>query len=157
MAHVEERKFLGYRLLRGGKLGLSPKSLERAKERIRQITRRNRGIGLRQMIGELNTFLSGWVTYFRHAACRTYLNELDGWVRRKLRCMRLKQCKRTKPIADFLRRLGVGERSAWLTALSGKGWWRLSATPATQAGMSTTWFASLGLVGLVHRFDTLQV
>ena len=67
VAHVEERKFLGYRLLRGGRLGLAPKSLERAQDRIRQITRRNRGIGIARMIEALNSFLSGWVTYFRYA------------------------------------------------------------------------------------------
>jgi hypothetical protein len=89
VAYIEERTFLGHRLLGGGKLGIAPKSLERAKDRIRQITRRNRGIRLDRMIRELNSFLTGWVTYFRYAACKTYLAELDGWVRRKLRCVRL--------------------------------------------------------------------
>ena len=68
-----------------------------------QITRRNRGVSLEQVIGELNSFLTGWVTYFRHAACKTHLNEMDDWLRRKLRCVRLKQCKRRRPLADFLR------------------------------------------------------
>src|SRR5688572_14667405 len=96
VAYVEERKFLGHRLLSGGRLGIAPKSLERAKDRVRQITRRNRGVSVGQMTSELNTFLTGWVTYFRHAACKTHLTELDGWIRRKLRCVRLKHCKRTK-------------------------------------------------------------
>jgi len=156
VAYIEERKFLGHRLLKGGRQGIAPKSLERAKERIRQITRRSRGQNLRRTISDLNTYLTGWVTYFRHAACKTHLAALDGWIRRKLRCLRLKQCKRVKAIATFLRRLGVGEKDAWLTALSGKGWWRLSKTPATQAGMSTTWFAKLGLINLVHRYETLN-
>jgi RNA-directed DNA polymerase len=156
VAYIEERKLLGYRLLGGGKLGIAPTSLERAKERIRSITRRNRGISLDRMIRELNSFLTGWVTYFRHAACKTHLTELDGWIRRKLRCVRLKQCKRTKPIADFLRRLGVPLRNAWLTALSGKGWWRLSASPSATQAMSNQWLESLGLVNLVQRYATLQ-
>ena len=102
VASIEECKFLGHRLLGGGPLGIAPKSLERAKDRIREITRRNRGIGLARMISELNSFVSGWVIYFRHAACRSHLTELDGWIRRKLRCVRLKQCKRTKPLVNFL-------------------------------------------------------
>jgi len=61
VAHVSERKFLGYRLLAGGRLDIAPKSLERAKDRIRQITRRNRGGSLRRMIGGLNSFLTGWL------------------------------------------------------------------------------------------------
>jgi RNA-directed DNA polymerase len=156
VAFVEERKFLGYRLLGGGRLGIAPASLQRSKQRIRQITRRNRGIGIERMIGELNSYLSGWVTYFRHAACKGHLEGLDGWVRRKLRCVRLKQCKRFKTVRDFLHREGVSLRNAWLTALSGKGWWRLSGTPSANQAMSNQWFEELGLVNLVQRYATLQ-
>src|SRR5215468_3395519 len=82
VAKTEERKSLGYRLLSGGRLGIAPKSLDRARERIRQITRRNRGVSVGQMTSELNSYLTGWVIYFRHAACKTHLTELDGWIRR---------------------------------------------------------------------------
>jgi RNA-directed DNA polymerase len=156
VAFCEERKSLGYRLLGGGKLGIAPASLQRAEQRIRQITGRNRGIGIDRMIGELNSSLTGWVTYFRHAACKGHLEGLDGWVRRKLRCVRLKQCKRTEPICDFLHRRGVSLRNAWLTALSGKGWWRLSGTPSANQAMGNQWFGELGLVNLVQRYETLQ-
>lgn len=156
VAYIEERKFLGHRLLGGGKLGIAPKSLGRAKDRIRQITRRNRGISLDGMIDDLNAFLTGWVTYFRHAACRSHLDGLDRWLRRKLRCVRLKQCKRTKSIADFLRRQGVPQVNAWITALSGKGWWRLADSPSAKHAMPLQWFDSLGLVRLVQRYVKLQ-
>ena len=66
VAAVSERKFLGYRLLGDGRLTVAPASLQRAKSRVRQITRRNRGIRFERMIGELNSFTTGWVTYFRH-------------------------------------------------------------------------------------------
>jgi len=156
VARVEERKFLGYRLLSDGRLGIAPKSLERAKERIRGITRRNRGISLERMIRELNSFLTGWVTYFRYAAMKSHLVDLDGWVRRKLRCVRLKQCKRVKPMVDFFVRQGVLLRTAWCTALSGKGWWRKSGTPAANQAMATSWWEKLGLVNLVCRYEALQ-
>jgi RNA-directed DNA polymerase len=71
VAAVMERSFLGYRLLPGGRLGLPPKSLDRVKETLRRITRRNRGISLERMVGELNGFTTGWVTYFLHAACKS--------------------------------------------------------------------------------------
>lgn len=156
VARVEERKFLGYRLLGDGRLGVAPKSLERAKGRIREITRRNRGISLERMIRELNSFMTGWVTYFRHAAMKSHLTELDGWVRRKLRCVRLKQCKRVKPMADFFVRQGVSLRAAWCTALSGKGWWRKSGTQAATQAMPNSWWEKLGLVNLVGRYESLQ-
>lgn len=156
VAHIEERKFLGHRLLRGGTLGIAPKSLERAKARIREITGRSRGISFGQVIRELNSFLTGWVTYFRYAACKSHLTALDSWIRRKLRCVRMKQCKRTKTIADFLSRLGVPTWNAWRTALSGKGWWRLAGSPSVTQAMTDQWFTSLGLVNLVQRYVTFQ-
>jgi hypothetical protein len=70
VAPVGERKFLGHRLLLNGKLGIAPKSIQRAKQKIRQITRRNRGVSLARVIVELNLFLVGWITYYRYAACR---------------------------------------------------------------------------------------
>jgi RNA-directed DNA polymerase len=156
VAHVSERKFLGHRLLSGGRLGVAPKSLERAKDRIRQITRRNRGVSLRAMIGELNSFLAGWVTYFRYAECRGHLQRLDEWIRRKLRCVRLKQRKRRKSIADFLRGLGVPEWRAWILACSGKGWWRMAGTPQASEAMPLAWFQSQGLLSLTARYTALR-
>ncbi|MGH2356426.1 MAG: reverse transcriptase domain-containing protein, partial [Candidatus Limnocylindria bacterium] len=156
VAPVWERSFLGHRLLSDGRLGLAPKSLDRAKERLRRITRRNRGIALERMIGEVNSFTTGWVTYFRHAACKGALRGLDEWLRRKLRCVRLKQCKRAKPIADFLVTCGVPARRAWLLAVSGKGWWRRSGSPPATEAMTLQWFASLGLVSLSAHHAALQ-
>jgi RNA-directed DNA polymerase len=156
VAYVEERQFLGYRILRGGRLGVAPRSLKRAKKRIREITRRNRGISLERMIQELNSYLTGWVTYFRYAACKSHLRQMDEWIRRKLRCVRLKQRKRVKAIADFLQRLGVPERSAWRLALSGKGWWRKAGSPQACQAMTIAWFREQGLVNLTERYVELQ-
>jgi RNA-directed DNA polymerase len=121
VAHVQERKFLGYRLLRDGKLGVAPKSVERMKGRIRSITRRNRGVSFERVMSELRSFLTGWLAYFRYARCRTTLRDIDPWLRHKLRCYRLKQCKRIKAIHDFLHRLGVPSWRVWITASTGKG------------------------------------
>jgi RNA-directed DNA polymerase len=156
VAPVSERSFLGHRLLPGGRLGIAPKSLARAKDRLRQITRRNRGISLDRMIGEVNGFATGWVTYFRHAACKTALLELDEWLRHKVRCVRLKQCKRAKPMVDFLVKLGVPAQRAWPLAVSGKGWWRRSQSPPAHEAMNTTWFTEVGLISLSTRHAVLQ-
>jgi RNA-directed DNA polymerase len=156
VAHVEERKFLGYRLLRGGKLGVAPKSIERMKDRIRSITRRNRGTSFERVVSELRSFLTGWLSYFRYARCRTVLRDTDQWLRHKLRCYRLKQCKRVKAIHDFLHRLGVPNWRAWITASTGKGWWRLAGTPSAHEAMDTQWFHDQGLISLVQQYDALQ-
>jgi RNA-directed DNA polymerase len=156
VAYVSEVKFLGYRILPGGRLAIAPESLKRVKDRIRQITRRNRGISLAAMIQQLNSYLTGWVTYFRLAECKSHLKRLDEWIRRKLRCVRLKQCKRVKTIADFLQSLGVPEWRSWLLALSGKGWWRMSGSPQAHEAMKKAWFQVEGLVDLVDRYVWLQ-
>ena len=156
VAHVEERSFLGHRLLRGGGLGVAPKSLARAKERLRRLTRRNRGIALERMIGEVNGFTTGWVTYFRHAACRTALVGLDEWIRRKLRCVRLKQCKRPKAIAALRIGNGVPAGRVRLLAGMGKGWWRRSGTPPAHEAMDLAWFRGQRLVSLAARHAALQ-
>jgi len=156
VAHVQERKFLGYRLLQGGALGIAPASLKRVKDRIRQITRRNRGVSMERVIRELNEYLTGWVTYFRLARCRSHLRQLDSWLRRKVRCYRLKQRKRAKPIADFLMEQGVPEWRSWLLSLSGKGWWRMSGSPQANEAMSTQWFQKVGLINLTSRYLLLH-
>jgi RNA-directed DNA polymerase len=156
VAHVRERKFLGYRLFADGTLGIAPLSVQRAKARIRQITRRNRGISFERAIGELNSFTTGWVTYFRYAKAKSIPTEMDGWVRRKLRCIRLKQRKRAMSIASFLQRLGVPKNRSWTTAACGKGWWRMAKTPAAQQAMSNRWFEDQGFITFTHRYLELQ-
>jgi RNA-directed DNA polymerase len=156
VAKVSERKFLGYRLLSDGQLTIAPQSLKRAKDRIRQITRRNRGIPLEGMIRELNAFTTGWVTYFRLAAGKSHFRNLDGWIRRKLRCVRLKQRRRAKSIAAFLQSLGVPKNQSWTTAACGKGWWRMSGTPSAQHGMTNQWFESQGYKSLEVRYLSFQ-
>lgn len=155
-ASILERKFLGHRLLPGGKLGVAPQSLVRAQQKVRELTKRNRGVSLQQMVSELNSFLTGWVTYYRHARCRSHLTRLDEWIRHRLRCVQLKQRKRAKPISDFLISCGVPAHSAWVLALSGTGWWRKAGSPPAQHAMTTAWFQRLGLVSLTNRYAELQ-
>jgi len=156
VAPVGERKFLGHRLLLNGKLGIAPKSIKRAKEKIRQITGRNRGVSFSQVIAELNSFQRGWIHYYRYAACRGTLLRLDEWIRRKLRCLRLKQRKRGRSIAGFLRKLGVPHFQASRLASSGKGSWRLARSPQVQVAMSIGWHSKLGLVPLTMQYDSLR-
>ena len=156
VAHVQERKFLGYRLLAGGRLAIAPQSLTRAKERIREITRRNRGIRLERMISELNRFLRGWVTYFRHASAKVHLDRMDEWIRRKLRCVRLKQRKRGRSVTALLISLGVPPWRARKLGGSGRGWWRMAGSPQAHEAMSNQWFREQGLVSLAGQYLELQ-
>jgi hypothetical protein len=147
--------FLGHSLLRGGKLGLSRSSEERLKMKLKSITRRNRGVSFEQILRELEMLLRGWLQYFKYASMKGKLEKLDGWLRRRLKCYRLKQCKRVIGIVRFLTSLGVEETLSWRTALSGKGWWRLSNSPALNIGMNNVWFAKQGYYSLSDSYKQL--
>lgn len=158
VAPVGQRQFLGHRLGKRGALGIGRKSLARAKDRLRDITRRNRGdCSAEQMIAEVNRFVIGWVTYYRHARCKSTLQDLDGWVRRRLRCVRLKRCKRVRTIVDFLVENGVKRANALKLACSGKGWWRLSHSQQATQAMPAAWFEAQGVVSMAGRHAALNL
>jgi hypothetical protein len=94
VAKSKECTFLGYTIGSKGKLWISKKSKERIKTRIKTLTKRNRGRKLEVVIKEHNQMLRGWLMYFRLAEAKNWCKETEGWLRRKLRCYRLKQCKR---------------------------------------------------------------
>jgi len=157
VAPVRERTFLGYRLLNDGRLTVAPKSIERAKDRIRRISWRSRGRSLDQVINELNVFLKGWLNYYRLAEMRSLCAELDSWIRRKLRCYKLKQRKRGSSIVTLLMNLGVNETQARQLGSSGKGWWRLSRTEIVHRALGNDWFKHQGLMSLKEQWALLNV
>lgn len=151
-----DMNYLGHRFTNGGKILLSETSENRLKEKVRELTKRNRGRSMESIIEDLNRKLGGWINYFRLAQMKSKMQQLDGWIRRKLRCYRLKQCKRAIGIARFLNKLGVPLKRAWTTATSRKGWWRNSATPACSEAMSTKWFEQMGLINLTQYYQRVQ-
>ena len=151
VAHVTKRKFFGYSFRVDGELKVANQSLVKFKKRIRELTSRNRGRELEHVIKELNQYLNGWISYFRLSANISVFKELDSWIRRRLRCYRLKQRKRTYSVYKFLVELGVSVQNAWKLAKSSKGWWRLSLNPNIHTAMSNDWFDKCGLVSLEKK------
>jgi len=146
--------FLGHSILSKGEVGLSKQSEQRLKDKVREVTKRNKGISLEEMLQQLRTKLQGWLNYFCHAKMGSKMEALDGWIRRRLKCFRLKQCKRRIGIVRWLRKLGVEETLSWRTALSGKRWWRLSNSPALNIGMNKMWFAQQGYYSLSENYKS---
>ena len=140
-----ELNFLGYSIYGRGKLGISRESFDRFKEKLRRITRRNRGISLDQLIHGLNLVLRGWLNYFRLASMKFKLERLVLWLRRRIRCFRIKQCKRAKGIIKFLCSRGVPKWRTLLIASSGKGWYKLACSPPVHEAMNLAWFDDIGL------------
>lgn len=140
-----ELNFLGHSIFGKGKLGLSKPSMERFKGKLKAKTSRSRGISLEQMIKEVNLLTKGWLMYFKGCQMKGKLEGIMSWLRRRVRCFRLKQCKRAKGIAKFLQKLKVPEWRSWLLASSSKGWYHKSNTPQAHEAMNLNWFASIGL------------
>lgn len=156
VCEVRQPKFLGHTIQNDGNLIIAKKSIERFKEKVRTITKRNRGISLEQLISELTPIMRGWLTYFRNARCKKMVQNLDAWIRRKLRCFRIKQCKRVITLQRFLESRGVDSWQSWILSLSGKGHWRKSSCPQVHQAMGNKWFDEIGLYNLSLNYVRLN-
>jgi RNA-directed DNA polymerase len=144
--YCSEVKFLGYTMLPGGGIRVSDKSLNSLKDKVREITKRNRGVKFSQVIEELNTVIIGWTNYFYLAnKWLSTIRSLDEWIRRKLRCYKLKQCGRKHAIFKLLRNAGIAINSSWNVALYAQGWWNMSKKVAVSQALNLEWFARQGL------------
>jgi RNA-directed DNA polymerase len=158
VAQPRERKFLGQRVLGGREsafLGVHPKSVKRLEDKVRQITRRNRGVKFDQVLSELRSATMGWVNYHRHARCIKLLQRLDGWIRRRLRCYLWKQWKTAKGRARNLRRLGIGRWLAYGTAYNGHGAWTVAGCPAMTQALTNQLMKDKGFESLLERYQAL--
>jgi RNA-directed DNA polymerase len=148
VARPQERKFLGYSFWYGPKSEVrrrvAPKALEKLKERIREITTRNGGRSVTAVIAELRSYLNGWKAYFGKAQTPGVLADLDGWIRRKLRVLQLKQWKRGTTAFRELRKLGAGEDVAARVAKHLRRWWRNSGMLLNTV-LNTRYYDRLGL------------
>lgn len=148
-----ECKFLGFRFVGGkkSKRSIALTALARFKERVRELTRRTRGVTIERMIEQLNRYLVGWRGYYGFCETPSILLELDSWIRRRLRSVVWKQWKRGKKRFAELRRLGVGKDLAAQTAGSAHGPWRISRSPALSYALPNAYFGRRGLAKLIDR------
>lgn len=154
VARASQRDFLGYGLAsNGGKLKVAKHSEQRFKQKVKILMRDGRGQSVQGVIEKLNPLLRGWTSYFRCAEVKGLWQELDGWIRRKLRGRIWRQCKRSFTRAKLLMKRGLAEERAWRSATNGRGaWWNAGASHMNQA-FPKSYFDHMGLVSLV---DTLR-
>ncbi|WP_067936922.1 group II intron maturase-specific domain-containing protein [Alicyclobacillus kakegawensis] len=149
-------RFLGFSF-RSDKLAtirLAPKTIERFKERVRQITSRSRSMPIAERIRQLNAYIMGWVAYYRMAEMKGRCERFDEWIRRRLRMCIWKQWKRVRTRYRELRALRQPEWVVHMTANSRRGPWFM-ARMLNQA-MDKTYFEQLGLRSLQARYLTLR-
>jgi group II intron reverse transcriptase/maturase len=152
-----KRKFLGYRTTtdRKPRLKPDPKSVKRIKLKLKELFRRGRGWSLSRTIRELNPVLRGWGHYYRLADVEGVFEELDQWVRRRLRWLLWRQWKRPRTRAKELQKRGLDLDRAKRSAYNGHGpWWNAGARHMNQA-VPTRTFNQMGLVSLLHQHRRL--
>jgi RNA-directed DNA polymerase len=151
------RKFLGYTFTTHfqPKLKVAVQSVMRFKSRLRELFRIGRGRSLARLIEELRPKLIGWVSYFRKSEVRIAFEELDQWIRRKLRAILWRQWKRNWTRARELERRGLAHDRAWISATCGRGpWWNAGASHMNQA-VPTRHLRQLGLPSLIQELQRL--
>ncbi len=157
VARPWERKFLGYTVTwhREAKLRVAPKSVQRFKDKLRPLLRAGRGRSLRQVIGELKPVIRGWAAYYRMVEVKASFEELDQWLRRKLRCILWRQWKRPRTRFKKLVERGIDRVRAAASAFNGRGpWWNAGASHLNEA-VPTCVFRTLGLVSLLEEHRRL--
>ena len=153
-----KRKYLGFSFLAGkeARIRLAPESVQRVKTKLRELTRRNRSQEMKERIRAINAYLGGWVGYFALAETPSILDDLERWLRRRLRACLWKQWKRVRTRFHKLRGLGLPERVVGYMANTRKGPWRISASPPIQQGLDNTYWAQQGLVDLLERYHQIR-
>ena len=153
VARPQERKFLGFSFTAGPEVKrvIAPKALDRFKRRIREITRRAKGVSIQKTIEELACYMRGWRSYFGFCETPEVLVYLTRWVRLRLRAALWRQWKTPRRRRAALLALGVRSRLASNTAGSGRGPWYLAKSKALSVGLSNAYFKSLGLPTLTEE------
>ncbi len=161
-------KFLGFKLTRvKGGTGLTPhpKALRKFKKRVREITKRNRGVSLETMLNELASYMRGWIGYFGATTNDNVLKTLDGWVRRRVRQFIFRQWKKRyrrfralKALCPAYRRAPDGSvtldwvKASWACAMQ-DSYWRASDCLAMKQGVSNEWLHDHGMFFLMDGWE----
>jgi RNA-directed DNA polymerase len=158
VARPWERKFLGYSFSWHSqpRLRIRRESVQRLTAGVRELMRQGRGRSLPHTIVTLNALLRGWISYFRLAQNKSVLEDLDSWVRRRLRCLLWRHWKRYRTRERKLRALGLDRDRAWQSAVNGHGpWWNAGASHMNLA-LPAAFFTRMGLLSLLDTQRALQ-
>jgi len=143
--------FEGY----GGHFRVSPKNQRKFKDRVREITRRNRGVSMSHRLLELRRYIQGWVGYFSIVPMKTYFEILDKWVRRRIRSCYWKQWRNPRTRIRNLRKPGFRRDQAVTHGFSSKGAWVMSSSQAVHEALSIAYLTQEGLVSLLTIWQKL--
>jgi RNA-directed DNA polymerase len=153
-----KRKFLGFSFTpsKEPKVRIAKQSLKRMKKKVREITSRKMPYPMEYRIKKLNQYLLGWCGYFALADTKSIFEDLDGWIRRRLRMCLWKNWKTSKTRIRNLIKLGVPEWKAYEWGNSRKGYWRISKSPILHRTLGNSYWSNQGLKSLQKRYEFLR-
>jgi RNA-directed DNA polymerase len=160
VCHIREVKFLGYSFYKTkgeARLRLHPKSMQKMKARIKELTSRSNGWGNQRRKEALRRFITGWVQYFKLADMDKLLLKIDQWYRRRLRMVIWKQWKRIKTKLANLIKLGISKPKAWEWANTRKGYWRIAGSTILSTSITNERLVAAGFVFLTDYYRRVRV
>jgi len=150
VADATTRTFLGFAfwMHRGEvKRAVAHKAMAKMKDRVRALTRRSGGKSLADAVDRLSVYLRGWRGYFRIAQTPRQFADADGWIRHRLRALKLKQWRRGKTAYREALRMGANPDAAARIAGNLRSWW-VNARMLAHTIMPNRFFDELGLARL---------
>ena len=157
---VTKRKFLGFSFYfdidKVVQVRIHEKSYKKFKEKIREITNRNKGISMEYRLKRLNEITVGWINYFSIAKAKARIKSLEEWLRRRLRACIWKQWKKIKTKFINLTKLGIDKYKAWEYANTRKGYWRISNSPILARTITNAYLEKLGYKSISKRYQLIH-
>ena len=152
-------KFLGFAFGKGKDgffIRVHRKSMQKAKDTLKKLTRRSRGKNVRQVMAEVKRYMQGWLNYYAIASMKNTLAEWNGWLRRRIRMYIWKQWKKPRTKYHNLLKLGIPEKYAWMAAMSRRGYWFTVETGAVKRAISNERLARAGFFDLSLAYESIQ-
>lgn len=156
VAHVKQVRYLGYGFYihKGeGRLRIHPKSVQKFKDKVREITGRSNGMGVESRKTRLNQIIRGWMNYFKLADAKNLIRGLDEWIRSRIRMVTWKRWKKVRTRFENLKRLGIKEERAWMWANTRKGYWRTAHSPILSLALSNEKIKRVGYLSLMECYS----
>lgn len=155
----KKRKFLGFSFYQKKKeigVRIHPKSIERLKAKVKKLTSRSNAMSMEQRIMKLNQLTIGWISYFRLADMKSHCQELDEWIRRRLRMCHWKDWKKISAKFTNLMKLGIEQGKAWEFANTRKSYWRISKSPILHRTLTNSYFENMNLRTFSQTYSKLS-
>ena len=153
-------KFLGFCLGKNGKgiyIRVHRKTLDKAKYKLKLLTKRNQGRNVQKVMANVKLFIRGWIQYFHVADMKRTLQSWNEWLRRRFRMYIWKQWKKPKTKAHNLRKLGISKELAYMWANSRLGYWRIAGSPVLKCSITNERLAQAGYFDFPALYESLHL